>query len=89
MAEKKTKTDESKTPQTFEERFQRLRDIVDKLSEGDLPLDQLEACFKEGMVLCQLCAEDLDRVEQSVQTLIKDSEGRFSTEDFEGEEEEG
>lgn len=82
---RKTKN-ENETPQTFEERFQRLKDIVEQLSEGDLPLNELESVFKEGISLCQLCAEDLDRVEQSVQLLIKDSEDRFRTEPFEREE---
>ncbi|HNT33581.1 MAG TPA: exodeoxyribonuclease VII small subunit [bacterium] len=83
----RNKKTEEGTPQTFEERFQRLKDIVEQLSEGDLPLNELESVFKEGISLCQLCAEDLDRVEQSVQVLIKDSEERFRTEPFEREQE--
>lgn len=71
---------------SFEERFERLRNIVERLSDGDLPLEQLESSFKEGMSLCELCMCDLDRVEQGVQVLVKDAERRFATVDFETEE---
>jgi len=78
--------EKKKSKETFEERFGKLREIIDNLSEGELPLDELESSFKEGIKLCELCLEDLDRVEQSVQTLVKKSDGRFSTEEFEEDE---
>jgi exodeoxyribonuclease VII small subunit len=61
---------------TFEQAFQRLGEVVQKLEGGELPLEQSLALFEEGMALAKLCEAKLDAAEQQVQQLVEsDLEG--------------
>jgi len=47
---------------SFEEAMKELEEIVQKLEEGDVPLDKAIHYYQEGMKLPKLCNHKLDQV---------------------------
>lgn len=78
MAEKKPK---------FEVALKKLEEIVKRLEEGDLPLDQSLKLFEEGMGLSQFCQKSLDEAQGQVEKLITDAQGNRKRVPFEEPEE--
>lgn len=70
---------------TFEEAMTKLEQIVDKLEEGDVPLEKAILFYKEGMELSKLCHDKLKSVEEQLTQIITE-DGR--TESFSIVEEE-
>ncbi len=54
---------------SFEQSFARLQEVVQKLSEGNLTLQQALAAFEEGMRLADSCAQMLDEAELRVKQV--------------------
>jgi exodeoxyribonuclease VII small subunit len=69
----------------FEEALGKLEEIVRKMENGELTLDESLQAFEEGIRLSRLCAGKLDEAERRVETLLKTEEG-FSTGPFEEKE---
>ena len=68
---------------SFEQSMERLTHIVEKLEEGDLPLEQSLALFEEGVRLSRLAPERLDAAQQRIERLLTvDSQGRARTAQF-------
>ncbi|WP_285906591.1 exodeoxyribonuclease VII small subunit [Pseudodesulfovibrio pelocollis] len=57
------------TGESFEERLERLKDVVDRLERGDLPLEQGVALYKEGLALAQACGKQLEAARQEVRIV--------------------
>lgn len=55
---------------TFEDNLRRLEDVVGKLEQGELPLDDAIKLYQEGMRLSRLCAERLATVEAEIKKLV-------------------
>jgi exodeoxyribonuclease VII small subunit len=72
-----------KKSEQFEDALKRLQVIVERLEHGDLPLEQAMESFAEGMQLVQLCHKKLEEAERTVQTLVKDQQGAWTTAGFE------
>jgi exodeoxyribonuclease VII small subunit len=70
---------------SFEEAMNKLEQIVDRLEEGDVPLEEAIQFYKEGMELSKLCHDKLKSVEEQLTQIITE-DGR--TENFSVEEEE-
>ncbi|PLR76448.1 exodeoxyribonuclease VII small subunit [Bacillus sp. V3-13] len=70
---------------TFEEAMEKLEVIVDRLEEGDVPLEEAISIYKEGMELSKLCHDKLKSVEEQL-TQVLTEEGK--TEPFSIKEEE-
>jgi exodeoxyribonuclease VII small subunit len=70
---------------SFEEAMNNLEQIVDRLEEGDVPLEEAIAFYKEGMELSKLCHDKLKSVEEQLTQIITE-DGR--TESFSIKEEE-
>jgi exodeoxyribonuclease VII small subunit len=70
---------------TFEDAMNKLEQIVDRLEEGDVPLEEAIAFYKEGMELSKICHDKLKSVEDQLTQIITE-DGR--TESFSIEEEE-
>lgn len=70
---------------SFEEAMTKLEQIVDKLEEGDVPLEEAILFYKEGMELSKLCHDKLKSVEDQLTQIITE-DGR--TESFTIDEEE-
>ncbi len=57
----------------FEENLEELEEIVKKLENGDIPLDEAIAKFNEGMVLAGKCNEILESATEAItKALNKD-----------------
>jgi exodeoxyribonuclease VII small subunit len=54
----------------FEQAFQRLDEIVQRLEQGDLPLEESLALYEEGMTLAAQCNDWLDQAELRVRQLV-------------------
>jgi exodeoxyribonuclease VII small subunit len=70
---------------SFEEAMKQLEQIVDRLEEGDVPLEEAITIYKEGMELSKLCHDKLKNVEEQLTQIITEDGG---TENFSIEEEE-
>jgi exodeoxyribonuclease VII small subunit len=74
MSKAKGKPQEGKTP-SFEQSLARLEKIVEKLDDGNLPLDDAIALFKEGTELAKICRDKLAEAEVQVKEALKSSAG--------------
>ena len=63
-----------KAKMTFEERLQRLQEIVAGLESGTLPLEDSVNLYKEGLTLSKACREQLEQARNEVRLL---SDGEF------------
>nr|WP_157184184.1 exodeoxyribonuclease VII small subunit [Evansella cellulosilytica] len=71
---KKVKNEENKEL-TFEEAMEKLESVVEKLEEGDVPLEEAITMFQDGMKLSKYCHERLNKVdEQMTEVLTEDGE---------------
>ena len=80
------RSDESKGP-SFETSISRLESIVEQLDDGDLPLDQALALFKEGTGLAKQCRTMLAKAEVQVKEALRDVEAAPGGDDDEDDEE--
>ncbi|EWG10702.1 exodeoxyribonuclease VII small subunit [Cytobacillus firmus] len=60
---------------SFEQAMEELEIIVEKLEEGDVPLEEAINIYKKGMELSKLCHEKLKNVESQL-TEILTEDGR-------------
>ncbi|MGG4143003.1 exodeoxyribonuclease VII small subunit [Paenibacillus algorifonticola] len=60
---------------SFEQAMEQLDTIVEKLENGDVPLETAIDLFQEGMRLSKLCSGKLEQVEQKIETLIETEQG--------------
>ncbi|MUV39682.1 Exodeoxyribonuclease VII [Lentibacillus sp. JNUCC-1] len=51
---------------SFEEAMKKLEEIVQKLEEGDVPLEKAITYYQEGMALSKLCSDKLSNVQSKV-----------------------
>lgn len=54
----------------FEERLARLEELNEKISEGNIPLDEAVSLFEEGIKLAKSLEKDLSKVERRVELLV-------------------
>jgi exodeoxyribonuclease VII small subunit len=66
----------------FENAIRELEEIVEKLEDSELPLDDALELFERGIKLSQLCSSKLDSAEQKVEQLVKDADGTLSMAPF-------
>jgi exodeoxyribonuclease VII small subunit len=69
----------------FERRLSDLEAVVERLEQGDLPLEESVRLFEEGMKLSQSCKQELDAAEGRIQVLIEQSGGKMKTQNLEVE----
>lgn len=55
---------------SFEEAMNKLEGIVERLEEGDVPLEEAIAIYKEGMEISKLCHDKLKNVEEQLAQII-------------------
>jgi exodeoxyribonuclease VII small subunit len=67
---------------TFEESLRKLEAIVDKLENGDLPLEESLKIFEEGVALSAVCKKELEEAEGKVEMLTRQRDGSYKTEPF-------
>jgi exodeoxyribonuclease VII small subunit len=59
---------------SFEQDLERLDEIVKRLEEGDLPLEEAVSLFKEGTALSRKCSKKLDEAEARIEMIVEDGE---------------
>ena len=62
----------AKKKQSFEESMQRLEEIVDALSAGSLPLDDMMKLYEEGKTLSKECLAQLEAYEGRLEAVAPD-----------------
>lgn len=68
---------------SFEKSLVELEEIVVKLEEGDLPLEESLELFEKGIGLSRSCRERLTNAERRIEILMKDPDGEFTAEEIE------
>ncbi len=74
-----------KKEKTFEEALEELENIVEKLSSGDMALDESIKLFEKGMKLKNFLSEKLSDAKNRIKILIE-KEDDYIEEDFDSEE---
>ncbi|MFH1033619.1 MAG: exodeoxyribonuclease VII small subunit [Pseudomonadota bacterium] len=69
----------------FEQSLKRLEEIVDKLEDEELELEEAIALFEEGVKLAEACGQRLDAAEKKVTLLLKDRQGGLVQTPFQAE----
>ena len=72
---------------SFENSMNELREIVDKLQSGNLPLEDSIKLFQEGTKLIAYSHKKLDEIQKKVKILVEEKDGELLTEDFDSDEE--
>jgi exodeoxyribonuclease VII small subunit len=68
----------------FEEALARLEEIVKKMEDGDLTLEESLDAFEEGIKLSRFCTKKLDEAERRVEMLLKDEDENVEIKPFAG-----
>jgi len=71
----------TKKKQDFEARLARLKEIVERLETGELPLEDGLALFKEGVELAGACREQLEKAKNEVKLLTDGKLAEFRAEE--------
>jgi exodeoxyribonuclease VII small subunit len=69
--------------QSFEKALEELENIVLKLEEGGLKLNESLVLFEKGVKLARFLREELDKAERKIEILLKDEKGGIKAERFE------
>ena len=56
---------------TFEKDMEKLREIVDKLSQGGISLDEMMKLYEQGNALSQKCRKTLEAYEAKLEIIDK------------------
>ncbi|MDM5334438.1 exodeoxyribonuclease VII small subunit [Ureibacillus composti] len=59
--------------QTFAVAMSELEEIVRKLEQGDVPLEEAIDLYKKGMELSQFCHEKLQNAEQQLISIVNEN----------------
>ncbi|TWI55946.1 exodeoxyribonuclease VII small subunit [Halalkalibacter nanhaiisediminis] len=74
-----------KTELSFEEAMAELEEVVEKLEQGDVPLEKAISMFQEGMALSKQCHEKLEQVEKQMDQILH-VDGEIELLDFQEDE---
>ena len=67
---------------SFEQKLQRLEQIVRAMERGDVPLDESMKLFQEGTELVRGCFKLLDEAQLKVNTILANAQGELVQEEF-------
>jgi exodeoxyribonuclease VII small subunit len=69
---------------SFEQAMEQLEDIVKKLEEGNVPLEEAISIYKKGMELSKLCHDKLQNAEEQLAKIMtEDGEKEFRVQEEE------
>jgi len=80
------KGDALSSKKTFESSLTALEVAVEKLEQGDLPLEEALACFEEGVKAAGSCQKLLKEAELKIEKLRFDESGELVKEPFSDDE---
>ncbi|GAB2573703.1 exodeoxyribonuclease VII small subunit [Gracilibacillus alcaliphilus] len=72
---------------SFEEALEKLETIVNKMEEGEVPLEQAMEYYTEGAKLSKICHDKLTNAEKQMKEILHKDESRELFQ-IEGQEEE-
>ena len=78
-------TDKKKKDDRFEDQLARLEEIVDRLEDESVGLEEALGLFENGMDLSRRCRARLEEVEQRVTQLLETENGEDEVVDEESE----
>ncbi len=67
---------------SFENLLDEIKEIVDTLETGKLPLDESIEKFERGAALIKECYLNLESVKKKISLIVEKSDGTFDLEDF-------
>ncbi|UCF59804.1 MAG: exodeoxyribonuclease VII small subunit [Anaerolineaceae bacterium] len=70
----------------YEQAFEELEALVERLESGELALEESLALFERGQALAARCSELLEQAELKLRQLVPDEAGGYVETDFELEE---
>lgn len=70
----------------FEKSLNDLEELVRKLEQGELPLEESLAAFERGVKLTRSCQQALRAAEQRVQQVVEQGDGSISVRAFQDED---
>ncbi|HLR15592.1 MAG TPA: exodeoxyribonuclease VII small subunit [Bacillota bacterium] len=76
---------EDKKELSFEEAIESLETIVEKLEEGEVPLEKALSYYQEGMKLSKICNDKLKHVQKEMVSIM-DETGDLQSFDIQEEE---
>ena len=71
---------------SYEEAFEELETLVERLESGELSLEDSLGLFERGQALAARCSELLEQAELKLRQLVPDDSGGYEETDFEVEE---
>ncbi|MBB5148776.1 MULTISPECIES: exodeoxyribonuclease VII small subunit [Ureibacillus] len=74
------------TKQTFADAMTELEEIVRKLEQGDVPLEEAIDLYKKGMELSKYCHEKLRNAEEQLISIVNENGEKKPFEPTNGEE---
>ncbi|MGD2173763.1 MAG: exodeoxyribonuclease VII small subunit [Candidatus Brocadiaceae bacterium] len=81
--EETTETQPRPEPADFEQSLKKLEEVVARLEEGNLPLDESLQLYEEGIHAYQQCQDLLQQADLKVRKLVETLEGELEEEPFE------
>jgi exodeoxyribonuclease VII small subunit len=60
---------------SFEEALKKLEEVVQRLEQGELPLEESLKLYEQGVQLSRLCHAKLEEAEGKIAVLLKDARG--------------
>ncbi|TCK04837.1 exodeoxyribonuclease VII small subunit [Marinobacterium mangrovicola] len=69
----------------FEQSLTQLEAVVERMEQGDLPIEEALKAFEEGVKLTRECQDILQQTEQKVQVLVE-QQGEMKTRPFQEEQ---
>jgi exodeoxyribonuclease VII small subunit len=67
---------------SFEEQLTALENVVERLEQGDLSLEESVRLFEEGMKLSDACKKELEAAEGKIQMLVDRGRGGMKAVDL-------
>jgi exodeoxyribonuclease VII small subunit len=61
----------------FEDAFEELEKVVERLESGELSLEDSLTAFEAGVGLVKFCNHKLTEVEKKIELLVKDKDGKL------------
>jgi len=75
------KTNKETEAESFENRLNQLKDIVDKMNSGSLSLDESLNYFENGIGLYKTCRKELDTAELRIKKIVQNKD-KYEEVDF-------
>lgn len=69
--------EEPEVPLSFEQAFERLEEILEKMNSGSISLDDSLKLYEEADKLIHTCNKRLNAAETKIETLIKNRKGEL------------